>query len=232
MTSSLDLSASDSPKPVVAMLVADDITLLDVIGPHTALMAATEIHLVASSMSPITSDTGLLMHPTTTFDDAPDVIDVLLVPGGPATAAMMEDEQVISFLRHRAPGAKYVTAVCTGTLVLGAAGLLEGRRATAHWAVLDLLPLFGAEPVDARVVIDGNLMTGGGVTAGIDFGLTLLAELVGPESAALAQLAMEYAPEPPFNSGTPHTAAPEHVAIAKAFISPLAEAIRSAHPGR
>lgn len=227
MTKLPRLSHPDTPRPTVAMVVSDGITLLDVIGPHTALIGAADVHLVAATTEPIVSDTGLVIHPTVTFDDMDLSIDVLFVPGGPATIAMMADEHLLMFLRERAPHAQYVTAVCTGTLVLGAAGLLDGRRATAHWAVRDLLPLFGAEPSDDRVVMDGNLITGGGVTAGIDFGLTLLAELVSKEAAELAQLAMEYNPQPPFNSGSPLTADAALVAAATAFMAPLIDTVKA-----
>jgi len=220
-------SHADPPRPTVAMLISDGITLLDVIGPHTALIGHADVHLVAATLNPIVSDTGLVIHPTATFEEMTSTIDVLFVPGGPATIHMMADERVLSFLRDRAPEARYVTAVCTGTLVLGAAGLIRGRRATAHWAVRDLLPVFGARPVQDRVVLDGKLITGGGVTAGIDFGLTLLAELVNTQAAEFAQLAMEYDPRPPFNSGSPLTAEPSLVAAATSFTAPLIDAIKT-----
>lgn len=213
------------------MLISDGITLLDVIGPHTALIGAADVELVAATNDPIVSDTGVVVHPTTTFSDIGPNIDVLFVPGGPATVNMMADERLLAFLRDRAPRARFVTAVCTGTLVLGAAGLLRGRRATAHWAVRELLSLFGAEPSSDRVVADGNLITGGGVTAGIDFGLTLLAELVNVEAAELAQLSMEYNPQPPFNSGSPETADPALVAVATDFMAPLIDAVKAGAEG-
>jgi len=137
------------------------------------------------------------------------------VPGGPGVNAMMEDSEVLGWLREQAAGARYVTSVCTGSLILGAAGLLRGRRATSHWGARDMLPAFGAIPTSGRVVRDGNLFTGGGVTAGIDFALTVAAELAGPEVAQAIQLQIEYAPAPPFDAGSPDTAPPAVLAAAR-----------------
>ena len=145
------------------------------------------------------------MLPDTTLAECPP-LDLLCVPGGPGVAALMEDAEVLDFLRRQASGARYVTSVCTGALVLGAAGLLRGKRATTHWASHDFLAAFGATPVRARVVRDGKLFTGGGVTAGIDFALTIAAEIAGPEAAQAIQLGIEYAPAPPFSAGSPESA--------------------------
>jgi cyclohexyl-isocyanide hydratase len=154
------------------------------------------------------------MLPTTTLADAPQA-DVLFVPGGFGQIPLMADDEVLDFLRRQSSRARYVTSVCTGGLLLGAAGLLRGYRAATHWAFMDLLPAVGATPVDERVVVDRNRITAGGVTAGIDFGLRILAELVGRSFAERAQLELEYDPAPPFDSGHPRRAAPETVAAVR-----------------
>lgn len=151
------------------------------------------------------SSTGLVLSPTTRFDDCPP-LDVICVPGGAGVGALMEDPETLGFIQQQAAQARYVTSVCTGSLVLGAAGLLRGRKATTHWAYHDMLTTLGAIAVHDRVVRDGNLLTGGGITAGIDFALTLASELVGADEAQLIQLQLEYAPAPPFNAGSPETA--------------------------
>lgn len=162
------------------------------------------------------SSTGLVLTPTATFGACPQ-LDVICVPGGAGVNALMSDEEALSFVRTQAKGARFVTSVCTGALVLGAAGLLRGKRATTHWASHDLLAAFGALPVEARVVRDGALVTGGGVTAGVDFALTLLAELAGRDVAEAVQLNLEYTPQPPFAAGTPATARSEIVARVRAM---------------
>jgi len=191
----------------IGLLLFPRLTQLDMTGPFEVFsrVPGAKVRLVWKTTEPVRSDTGLAMLPDATLDDCPQ-LDVICVPGGPGVAALMEDETVLAFLRKQAPGARYVTSVCTGALVLGAAGLLRGKRATTHWASHDFLAALGATPVDARVVRDGNLFTGGGVTAGIDFALTLAAELVSMEAAQAIQLQIEYAPNPPFNAGTPGTA--------------------------
>jgi cyclohexyl-isocyanide hydratase len=163
------------------------------------------VRLVAKTLEPVTSSTGLVLKPDASFDDCPR-LDVLCVPGGGGVNALMADDATIAFVRQQAEGAQFVTSVCTGALVLGAAGLLKGKRATTHWASHHLLETLGAIPVQARVVRDGNLMTGGGVTAGIDFALALIAEVAGREVAEAIELSLEYAPAPPFNAGSPETA--------------------------
>ena len=188
----------------IGLLLFPRLTQLDMNGPFEVFsrVAGAKVRLVWKTTDPVRSDTGLAMLPTTSFADCPQ-LDVVCVPGGPGVAALMEDEEVLAFLRRQAAGARYVTSVCTGALVLGAAGLLKGKRATTHWASHDFLAALGAIPVQGRVVRDGNLLTGGGVTAGIDFALTLAAELMSPEAAQAIQLQIEYAPAPPFRSGTP-----------------------------
>ncbi len=172
------------------------------------------MHLVGRTTETVTAATGLLLVPTTTYAACP-ALDVLCIPGGMGVNPLLRDPVTLDFVRHQAVGARYVTSVCTGALVLGAAGLLRGKRATTHWASHDLLAAFGAVPVKARVVRDGNLFTGGGVTAGIDFALTLAAELVGQPAAELVQLSLEYAPAPPFDAGMPDTAPPAVLAAAQ-----------------
>jgi cyclohexyl-isocyanide hydratase len=191
----------------IGLLLFEEITQLDLAGPHEvfARTPGCTVHLVAKAADAVRAQTGLRLLPDVLFGTCPQ-LDVICVPGGLGVNALMEDEAVLGFLREQAVGARYVTSVCTGALVLGAAGLLRGRRATTHWAVHDLLSRFEAIPVHARVVRDGNVITGGGVTAGIDFALTLAAELKGREIAESIQLQLEYAPEPPFDAGSPQSA--------------------------
>lgn len=192
----------------IGFLVFPRVQQLDLTGPYevfSSLASGADIHLIWKDKGPVTSSTGLVFQPTATFKETP-ALDVLCVPGGVGVNALLADKEVLDFLRRQAGKARYVTSVCTGSLVLGAAGLLKGRRATSHWSASDLLAKFGAIPTEGRVVRDGNVVTAGGVTAGIDFGLTLLAEMVGPERAQATQLYMEYAPAPPFDAGTPETA--------------------------
>ena len=181
-------------------------TALDLIGPHAVLSGPADVLLIGPTREPVVCDTGVAITPDVSMHEAPDNLDVLFVPGGPGQVAVMEDEAQLEFLADRGSRARYVTSACTGALILGAAGLLRGYKATTHWAALDLLSTFGAEPVADRVVIDRNRMTGGGVTAGIDFGLVLLAELFGERVAQTTQLLMEYAPSPPFATGRPELA--------------------------
>ncbi|CAG8942535.1 unnamed protein product, partial [Penicillium salamii] len=171
-------------------------------------------HLIWKDRHPVRSDRGLAILPTTTFADCPP-LDVICVPGGPGQIALMSDDVTLNFLRQQADQAKWVTSVCTGSLVLGAAGLLKGYRATSHWSSIDQLALLGAEPVSQRVVRDRNRISGAGVTSGIDFALTLVAEISGDAVAKSVQLQMEYDPEPPFTSGSPHTAPPQEVEQAR-----------------
>jgi cyclohexyl-isocyanide hydratase len=202
----------------VAMLLYPGLTLLDLVGPEATLSMFADVHLVWKTRAPITTDTGVRIEPSATFADCPRDLDVLFVPGGFGTAAVMQDADALAFLRDRAQTSRYITSVCSGSLILGAAGLLDGYKATTHWSAHDLLAGFGAIPVKARVVIDRNRMSGGGVTAGIDFGLTLLAQLRGDDAAKLSQLAMEYDPAPPFDAGSPGAAGPELTQRALAFV--------------
>ena len=202
----------DAPK--VAMLVYPKMVALDLIGPMTVFnILRCKVDLVWKDKAPVSTDVSIPIAATQSFAEVPRDLDVLFVPGGiMGTIACMNDPEVCAFLADRGARAKWVTGVCTGTLILAAAGLLKGYDATSHWAVVDLLPLMGARHADKRVVRDRNRMTGGGVTAGIDFGLTLAAELKGEEAARRVQLMIEYAPEPPYRNGTPAEAGPARVA--------------------
>ncbi len=193
----------------IGMLIFPEFQLLDVAGPLD-MFASTECLrpvLVGATCDPIAADglSGVAFTPDTNFARSPP-LDVLFVPGGSGIAHAISDPPTLSFLRSHALTATYITSVCTGALVLGAAGLLHGYRAATHWRYMDLLPLVGAEPVDERVVRDRNRITSGGVTAGIDFGLVLVAEIMGRAAAEAAQLSMQYAPAPPFQAGHPTTA--------------------------
>ncbi len=200
----------------IGILVFPSVQQLDLTGPYEvfASIPDAKVHLIWKDRSAITSATGLVLAPTMTFAECP-ALDVLCVPGGGGINALLQDAEVLGFLRAQAARARSVSSVCTGSLVLGAAGLLKGRRATTHWASHDFLAKFGAIPTHGRVVRDGNLFTAGGVTAGIDFGLTVVAELLGEAQAQAVQLAHEYAPEPPFRAGTPETAPPAVLAAVK-----------------
>ncbi|MBJ2249226.1 DJ-1/PfpI family protein [Pseudomonas haemolytica] len=195
----------------IGFLLFPGIQQLDLTGPYDVLgsLPDVKLHLVWKDLATVTSSTGLVFTPTITYADCPN-LDVICVPGGAGVGPLMEDPQTLGFLKDQAHTARYVTSVCTGALVLGAAGLLRGRKATTHWAYHDLLAALGATAVKARVVRDGNLLTGGGITAGIDFALSLVADLYGEAAAQLVQLQIEYAPAPPFDSGSPQTA-PAHV---------------------
>ena len=201
----------------IGFLVFPKVQQLDLTGPYEvfASIPGADVRLIWKDLDPIVSATGLVLIPDTRLAEAPQ-LDVLCVPGGVGVNALMEDEAVLAFLRRQSEGARYVTSVCTGALVLAAAGLLAGRRATTHWASHDFLARLGVVPEQARVVIDGRFISGGGVTAGIDMALTLTAELLGREQAEAIQLNLEYAPAPPFAAGRPETARPEVMARVRA----------------
>jgi cyclohexyl-isocyanide hydratase len=209
----------DQSRLEIGMLLYPGLTLLDLIGPQTVFSWFANTHLAWKTTDLIETDTGIGIRPSATFETCPRDLDVLFVPGGFGQQATMNDSEVLEFLADRALRAKYVTSVCSGSLLLGAAGLLKGYKATSHWAARDGLGAFGAEPVDARVVVDRNRITGGGVTAGIDFGLVVLAKLRGDDAAKLTQLAMEYDPEPPFDAGSPRSAGPAIVEQAMKFMA-------------
>lgn len=209
----------DTPAPLhIGFLLFPVVTQLDLTGPAQVLsrVPGAQVHLVWKTREPVTTDAGFAILPTTSFEDCPP-LDVLCVPGGFGVGELLEDEVTLAFLRRQGAQARYVTSVCNGALVLGAAGLLRGYRSACHWMWRRYLPAFGAEPVAARVVRDRNRLSGGGVTAGIDFGLTLAAELAGEELARTLQLVLEYDPQPPYDSGSPERAGAERVARVRAL---------------
>ncbi|EZI30229.1 DJ-1/PfpI family protein [Pseudomonas extremaustralis] len=231
-STSLNLNAAEAPMPEhkmperdrdmdsvpwmgseeIAMLVYPGMTVMDLVGPHCmfgALMGV-KIHIVAKSLEPVTSDAGLTVVPTVTFDTCPQDLTVLFTPGGTdGTLAAASDPETLAFMADRGARAKYVTSVCSGSLILGAAGLLKGYKATSHWSCREALAGFGAIPTEARVVRDRNRITGAGVTAGLDFGLSMVAELRDQTYAECTQLMSEYDPDPPFNAGSMKTAPPK-----------------------
>jgi cyclohexyl-isocyanide hydratase len=204
--------ASWTGKEQIAMLLYPGFTALDLVGPQymlANLMGAT-VHLAARDKAPVMSDTKLAIAPSTTLADCPQDLDVLFVPGGSSgTLAAMKDTALVRWLAERGARAKLVTSVCTGSVLLGQAGLLRGKRATSHWATHRLLTEFGATPVNQRVVWDGSVATGAGVSAGLDLGLSIVAKLRDETYAQSVQLLAEYAPEPPFNAGTLERAPPK-----------------------
>jgi cyclohexyl-isocyanide hydratase len=208
----------------IGILLFPRVTQLDATGPAQVLARTpgATLHMIWKTRDPVPTDAGFSIVPTTTFADCPQ-LDVICVPGGGGQVDLMSDDETLDFLRRQATGARYVTSVCTGSLVLGAAGLLKGYRSACHWASRDLLAAFGAIPVAERVVRDRNRISGGGVTAGIDFGLTLLAELAGEEVARSVQLGLEYDPQPPFESGSPEKAGVERVKRVREQMSPMLE---------
>jgi cyclohexyl-isocyanide hydratase len=198
----------------IGLVIFPKVTQLDMTGPLQVFssLPGAKVHLIWKRIEPVASDAVLTLTPTTTFADCPQ-LDVICVPGGAGTDDMVNDEEMLDFLRRQADdGARYITSVCTGSLVLGAAGLLRGYRATTHWTAMEFLGEFGAVPTRSRVVVDRNRVTGGGVTAGIDFALTLVSILVDRPTAEAIQLRLEYNPAPPFNAGSPDAAPPEVLA--------------------
>src|SRR5260370_25608459 len=192
----------------IGMLTYPNLTLLDLIGPQTVLSTHANVHLIWKSKDVIYSDRGVGIKPDTTVEECPAELDVLFVPGGPGMLPVMKDRGLLDFLKSRAERARFVTSVCTGSLILGAAGLLKGYKATAHSAGVENLSAFGTEPVPPQVVVDRNRVTGRALQSGIDFGLALLAMLRGDISAKVTQLAMEYDPQPPFTPGSPELPGP------------------------
>lgn len=202
----------------IGFLLFPNVTQLDLTGPAQVLSRVpnAKVHLAWKSTEPVMTDVGFQIVPTTGFADCPP-LTVLCVPGGFGIGEQLTDEVTLDFLRRQGAGAKYVTSVCNGALVLGAAGLLQGYRSACHWMWRRYLPLFGAEPVAGRIVRDRNRISGGGVTAGIDFALALAAELAGEEVAKTLQLAFEYDPAPPFDCGSPEKAGADRVARLRAL---------------
>jgi cyclohexyl-isocyanide hydratase len=197
----------------IGLLVFPKVTQLDFTGPLQVFsgVPGAKVHLIWKRIEPVPTDTVMMLTPTITFADCPQ-LDVICVPGGAGINDMVNDEEMLAFLRKQAEGAKYVTSVCTGSLVLGAAGLLKGYRAATHWSAMEYLSAFGATPTKTRVCADRNRITGGGVTAGIDFALTVVSTLVDRKTAEATQLGIEYNPAPPFNAGSPDTAPEDTVA--------------------
>jgi cyclohexyl-isocyanide hydratase len=210
----------------IGFVIFPDVTQLDFTGPFEVLsrlgtpaaisasseFAETKTHIVAKTMEPVWSGGGLGIMPTRTFESCPP-LDLICVPGGGGVAEAVGDAETVDFIRRQGRHARYVTSVCTGAFLLGAAGLLRGRRAATHWAFADLLPLVGAIHEKGRIVRDGNVFTAGGVTAGIDFALSIVAELAGPEVAQAIQLGIEYDPSPPFDAGHPDKASEAATAL-------------------
>ncbi|MFC5472766.1 DJ-1/PfpI family protein [Paraherbaspirillum soli] len=211
MNQSINQSTAAAPLEI-GMLIYPGMTALDMVAPQLvfANLMDVRVHLLWKTLAPVASDSGMAILPTCTLDDCPRDLDLLFVGGSKAdTWPLLADAEVIDFLADRGTRAKWVTSVCTGSLLLGAAGLLDGYRATSHWAVRHLLAMTGAIPTDDRVVTDRNRITGGGVTAGMDFGLTIAAMLRGEHYAKTLQMLFEYDPQPPFQTGAPHSAEAE-----------------------
>jgi cyclohexyl-isocyanide hydratase len=214
----------------IGILLYPNVTQLDATGPAQVLsrVPGAKLHMIWKALDPVPTDAGFSIVPTNTFVDCPK-LDVICVPGGGGQVALMTDPETLDFLRKQATTARYVTSVCTGSLVLGAAGLLRGYKSACHWAWRDMLADFGAIPVAERVVRDRNRISGGGVTAGIDFGLTLAAELAGDEVAKSIQLVLKYDPQPPFDCGTPEKAGPERVKRIRERLAGLLDSRRKAN---
>jgi cyclohexyl-isocyanide hydratase len=209
----------------LGILTFPNITPIDLVGPYEVLARAPgcEVELVWKAIEEVKGDSGMTLLPTETFASAPQ-FDVILVPGGPGHVEMMKDDDVLSFLRKQSSGARWVTSVCTGSLILAAAGLLTGYKATSHWLSIEALELFGCTPISERVVVDGNRITGAGATSGLDFAFTLLAHLQGVRAAQMVQLWLEYDPAPPFSCGHPRLAPKELIdEITDAMVTKVAQ---------
>lgn len=224
-------SVPTGPVQHIAMLVHPAFIPLDLFGPQAvfALLGNVQIHLVWKTKDVVMAATNIPVQPTTTLKECPKDLEILFVPGGlEGGTAIMNDPEIIDFLYDRGSRAQYVTSVCTGSLLLGAAGLLKGYKATSHWTVRELLAHFGATPVAQRIVEDRNRITAGGVTAGIDFGLQVAARLRNEQYAQTLQLMLEYDPQPPFKAGSPDGAGPELTARVRERRAPAVEAARQA----
>lgn len=210
----------------IGFLIYPGVIQLDVMGAYQVLNFPpnTKVHLIWKTLSPVISNEGFIFTPTTTFTDCPS-LDVICVPGGGmGQIDVMKDTEILDFVKQQSATAQYVTSVCTGSMILAAAGLMQGYKSACHWAFRDQLAMLGVDVVTRRVVVDRNRVTGAGVTSGIDFGFTLLALLCGESVAKAAQLMMEYVPEPPFNAGSPETAGDEIVQALMQFGKPLLDA--------
>jgi cyclohexyl-isocyanide hydratase len=218
----------------IGMLLFPGFTLQDLAGPQTAFGLHSNTHLIWKTLEPVPTDMGVTMNPTITLDEVPDNLDVLFVPGGGGTPEIMKDQEILDFLARAGATARYVTAVCTGSVILAMAGLLEGYRAATYWPFYEPLIALGVEPSYDRVCVDGNRITGGGVTAGIDFALQVIAELKGQDAAEFTQLVLEYDPQPTMNSGHPRTARQEIIDQITGLWGRTEEAVKvaSAHMAR
>lgn len=215
----------------IGFVLFPNVTQLDFTGPLQVMhrIPGATTHIIAKTLDPVPSDCGLSLVPTATFATAPK-LDLVCVPGGFGVADAFEDPETLAFVRKAADEARYITSVCTGAFILGAADLLKGARATTHWAYRHLLPMVGAIPENARVVRDGNIITGGGVTAGLDFAFTIVAEVAGEEAARRIQLALEYDPMPAFDAGSPQRAPREtRAAIETLYTQRAAEFAQRLH---
>jgi len=214
----------------IGILIFPAVTQLDATGPAQVLARTpgATLHMIWKTRDPVKTDAGFSIVPTTTFADCPQ-LDVICIPGGAGQIDLMNDAETLAFVAAQGAKARYVTSVCTGSLLLGAAGLLKGYKSACHWAWRDMLSDFGAIAVAERVVRDRNRISGGGVTAGIDFGLTVAAELAGEEVAKSIQLVLEYDPHPPFDAGSPEKAGPDRVKRLRERLAPLLESRRKAN---
>lgn len=212
----------------VGMMLFPGFTLQDLAGPQTALGLHSKTHLIWKTMEPVPTDMGVTMNPTITFDDVPENLDILFVPGGGGTPEIMKDQEYLDFIARAGKTARYITAACTGSVILAMAGLLEGYRAATYWPFYEPLIALGIEPSYDRVCIDRNRITGGGVTAGIDFALSLIAEIKGQDAAEFTQLVLEYDPQPVFTAGHPRSARPEIIEQISGLWGRTAEAVRVA----
>jgi cyclohexyl-isocyanide hydratase len=229
MTTTNDVATpTPVPRLEVGFLVYPRQDQIDFTGPFEVLsrMPSTTTHVIAKDGAPFRDVVGLILTPEMTLADAPP-LDLLVVPGGLGQEALMEDEAILSFIQRQAASGRWVYSVCTGALLCGAAGILRGKRATTHWTALDLLPYFGAIPVESRVVVDGNFMSSSGVTAGLDGALLMAAKLRGVDVAQQIQLEIEYAPDPPFRAGSPKTAPPSVLRSVQEKYRPAREARRT-----
>lgn len=211
---------SDEPL-VLGIVLYPFMTALDFVGPLTVLSMSCTTHLLSKTLDPVPTDCSFSVVPTKTFADCPQHLDILLVPGGFGSNAAMKDPELLEFLKSRGATADYVTSVCSGSTVLGAAGLLDGYKSTTHWAYFPVLKAMGIEIASERVVTDRNRISGGGVTAGIDFGLSVLAKVRGEDTAKRMQLIMEYDPQPPFQAGHPSISEPRLTEQVTQWIDPL-----------
>lgn len=216
-------------KLTIALMAYPGMFLQDLVGPLTVFEALLnrDIHIIWKDKNPVKAGSLIQFTPTTTFAECPKELDVLVIPGGvPGTLGLMKDKETLDFIREKEKTTRFITSVCTGSLILGAAGLLAGHKATSHWTTLDVLKEFGAIPTEARIVEDRKIITGGGVTAGIDFGLAVAAKLRNQTYAEAIQLYLEYNPQPPFNAGSPKTAGKEVNMFVGGMLNPMADQAR------